>query len=869
MARASNSSSMSTPRTARRARASAQGRAAAPAQPARPRAERRAVTPETPTAARHRRELAAIACVALAVFLAFVLYLGWDGGTLGRWLGGALRWLVGLLAFAAPPLLLYGAWTLAAAAERRPRRSLTVGLVLLVGAFALAAAADAFGLFAGSRPGRLFRDAYMEDHGGAVGETLWALLHPLVGRLGVDVLVVALAVAGVLLVTGSSLGLWARRSRAGVAEAGRAAKARAESLSERRREAATRVVPASEDLTAPLDRSQATAAATSPWLPGPAPVGPAPAGPRLIDGVHDAPEIFGGPAPAGEAPVAPDPTSDTSPPAPPATAEGEQLNLAEAVADDPDAHEIAAVLAGRQRRQWKTPDPGLLQRLGEAAGETPQTIEAVSRRLVETLGHFGIDAVVIGSVSGPRVTRYELQLAPGIKVSRVAALKDDLAYALAATDVRVQAPIPGKTAVGVEVPNVEANYVSLGDIYGPFPTHASPLAFWLGKDVSGKPVLADLVKMVHLLIAGTTGSGKSGCINALISSILLRATPDQVRMIMIDPKKVELSNFDGVPHLLAPVVTNMKQASYVLDNICREMDRRYEVMARHGSAQNIRDLNRKLEKLGEEPLPYIMVVVDELADLMMVAPSEVEDAVIRLGQLGRGAGVHLVVATQRPSVDVVTGMIKTNIPSRIAFAVSSQTDSRVILDQGGAESLLGMGDMLFHPLGSNRTFRVQGALVTAREMKLITEHWRQQAKPEFREDLLENPAGAEADAAQGAGGDEYLSDAVRTVVATGAASVALLQRRLRVGYARAGRLIDIMEQMGIISGYDGSKARSVLIGEDELPAVLARLESGAGGTPKEAPRADTVDDAAETVDVAGAAPTPDAGDCLDPEASLD
>jgi S-DNA-T family DNA segregation ATPase FtsK/SpoIIIE len=429
-------------------------------------------------------------------------------------------------------------------------------------------------------------------------------------------------------------------------------------------------------------------------------------------------------------------------------------------------------------------------------------------------------------------------------VSRVASLKDDLAYTLAATDVRVQAPIPGKTAVGVEVPNLEANYVSLGDVFGTFPPHASPLAFWLGKDVSGKPIIADLVKMVHLLIAGTTGSGKSGCINALISSILLRATPDQVRMIMIDPKKVELSNFDGIPHLLAPVVTNMKQASYVLDNICREMDRRYEVMSRHGSAQNIRDLNKKLERLGEDPLPYIMVIVDELADLMMVAPSEVEDAVIRLGQLGRGAGVHLVVATQRPSVDVVTGMIKTNIPSRIAFAVSSQTDSRVILDQGGAESLLGSGDMLFHPLGSTRTLRVQGAFVTPREMKLITEHWRQQAQPEFREDLLENPAGTETDASQGAGGDEYLADAVRTVVSTGAASVALLQRRLRVGYARAGRLVDIMEQMGIISGYDGSKARSVLIGEDDLPGVLAQL---AGETPaRQEPDAEAAEE--ETVE---------------------
>jgi S-DNA-T family DNA segregation ATPase FtsK/SpoIIIE len=342
--------------------------------------------------------------------------------------------------------------------------------------------------------------------------------------------------------------------------------------------------------------------------------------------------------------------------------------------------------------------------------------------------------------------------------------------------------------------------------------------------------------MVHLLIAGTTGSGKSGCINALISSILLRATPDEVRMIMIDPKKVELSNFDGIPHLLAPVVTNMKQANYVLENICREMDRRYEVMAREGSAQNLRDLNKKREKRGEEPLPYIMVVIDELADLMMVAPAEVEDTITRLGQLGRGAGVHLVVATQRPSVDVVTGMIKSNIPSRIAFAVSSQTDSRVILDQGGAESLLGNGDMLFHPLGHSRLLRVQGAFMSPQELKQITEHWKRQAAPEFREDLLENPAAQETGAPQGGGGDDLLADAIRTVVGTGAASVALLQRRLRVGYARAGRLVDVMEQMGIISGYDGSKARGVLIGEEDLPATLASID----GDGAEAPSSDAL-----------------------------
>ena len=563
-----------------------------------------------------------------------------------------------------------------------------------------------------------------------------------------------------------------------------------------------------------------------------------PRGPRIIDGVFTAPEFYGGTAPS---PAGPDP--DDLPPRgkhePPALHEdeaaehGEQLSLADSDSAEPEVREAAVSFQQAEKRRWVLPDPVLLQRIGDHTGESPDAIRNVSQRLVETLGHFGVTATVIGTVSGPRVTRYELQLAPGIKVSRVASLKDDLAYALAATDIRVQAPIPGKTAVGVEVPNVQANYVSLGDIHQLFPANASPMAFWIGKDVSGKAVMADLVPMVHLLVAGTTGSGKSGCLNALISSVLLRATPEEVRMIMIDPKKVELSAFDGVPHLLAPVITNPKQATYALDNLTREMDRRYDVLSRNG-CQHIRALNKKLAKAGEEPMPYIMVVVDELADLMMAAPSEVEDSIIRLGQLGRSCGIHLVVATQRPSVDVVTGMIKTNIPSRIAFAVASQTDSRIILDQGGAESLLGMGDMLFSPLGSNKLLRVQGALITAQEMRLITGHWKRQAKPEFREDLLENPAGPDAEqAGQAAGGDDLLGEAIKTVVMTGAASVALLQRRLRVGYARAGRLIDIMEEMGIISGYDGSKARAVLIDESGLQAALARVAGD--GAPDEAP----------------------------------
>jgi S-DNA-T family DNA segregation ATPase FtsK/SpoIIIE len=693
-------------------------------------------------------------------------------------------------------------------------------------AFLLAAAADSFGMFAGQRPQRLFRDAYMNAHGGFAGEALWAALRGVVGRIGVDVLVLALFLAGALLATGSSLKQWAARSREGMAIAGRAARGQAEALGARRRDAeGTRVVGLDESLT--VDASGLLGTAVTPAAPD-GPSWTAASAQHVMDGAWTVPEIFGE--------LSPLPVEQPAEPADPAPPTGEQLSLAQAAADRPEGEEAALAFHEAEKRLWELPDAALLRRLGVAQGEAPEDVQRVSQRLVETLGHFGIAAQVIGTVSGPRVTRYELQLAPGIKVRRVADLKDDLAYALAATDVRVQAPIPGKTAVGVEVPNVRANYVTLGDIHDLFPPHASPMAFWLGKDVTGKSVQADLVRMVHLLIAGTTGSGKSGCLNALISSILLRATPDEVRMIMIDPKKVELSNFNGIPHLLAPVVTNMKQATYVLDNITREMDRRYDVLSRHG-CQDIRALNKKLARSGEEHMPYIMVIVDELADLMMVAPSEVEDSIIRLGQLGRSCGIHLVVATQRPSVDVVTGMIKTNIPSRIAFAVASQTDSRIILDQGGAESLLGMGDMLFSPMGSNRLLRVQGALITAHEMKLLTEHWKRQAKPQFQEDLLENPAGPDAAQQQAAaGGDEYLADAIKTVMSTGAASVALLQRRLRVGYARAGRLIDIMEEMGIISGYDGSKARAVLIDEAELSATLARLD-GEVATEEPAPAA--------------------------------
>jgi S-DNA-T family DNA segregation ATPase FtsK/SpoIIIE len=411
----------------------------------------------------------------------------------------------------------------------------------------------------------------------------------------------------------------------------------------------------------------------------------------------------------------------------------------------------------------------------------------------------------------------------------VAALKDDLSYALATTEIRILAPIPGKQAVGVEVPNLAPNLVTLGDIYDDLPATASPLAVWLGKDISGTAVWADLARMPHMLIAGTTGSGKSGCINTILTSILLRSSPDDVRMILVDPKRIELNYYESIPHLLTPVVSSPKEAAAVLANVLAEMDRRYERLSAV-RARNLPEANRSFRQRGEQSLPYLLVVIDELADLMMVSPQAVEDAIIRLAQKSRAVGIHLVLATQRPSVDVITGMIKANVPSRIAFAVSSQTDSRVILDQAGAESLLGQGDMLFRPLGTSRLQRVQGAYVSEDEVALVVEQCRHQREQELDESLLELP---EAFAAEEAGEDEefdpdedpLLERAIEIVVQTQTASVSLIQRRLRVGYTRAGRLIDMLERRGIISGYEGSKPRRVLVDESELDRMLT---SGAG-----------------------------------------
>ncbi len=500
----------------------------------------------------------------------------------------------------------------------------------------------------------------------------------------------------------------------------------------------------------------------------------------------------------------------------------------------PQGHRRSAVTES-ENIDYRMPGTSFLKRSNSAQKVDTKGIERAGVRLVEALSHFNVDARVMGTVTGPHVTRYELRLAPGIKMSKVATLKDDLAYALAAEQVRILAPIPGKQAVGVEVPNRVRKMVHLGDVFQEAPKGWSPLSVWLGKDIAGKAIGTDLAKQPHILIAGTTGSGKSGCVNAMLSSVLLHSSPNEVRLVLVDPKRVELNHYEGIPHLLTPVVTSPRLAANVLGNLIKEMEERYGVMSKV-KTRNLTELNRVRIKQGEAPLPYILCVIDELADLMMVAPADVEDSIIRLAQKSRAVGIHLVLATQRPSADVITGMIKANVPARIAFAVSSQTDSRVILDQNGAESLLGQGDMLFRPSGESRSARIQGAFIAEEEIERLTEHWRRQGEPELKEELLEAVEPDEPE--EGSGDfdpdqDDMLADAIATVVQMGTASTSMLQRRLRVGYTRAGRLVDMMERRGVISGYEGSKARQVLITEADLPRVLESLADAAVGASAE------------------------------------
>lgn len=463
---------------------------------------------------------------------------------------------------------------------------------------------------------------------------------------------------------------------------------------------------------------------------------------------------------------------------------------------------------------YKKPSVDLLNKIDSKPDDKSKKKVLKNASLLEkTLSDFGVEAKVNQVTVGPTITRYELQPSPGVKVSKIVNLTDDIALSLAAKSIRIEAPIPGKSAIGIEVPNEEAQMVTLREVLesDEFNKFESPLAMGLGKDIAGKPIIADIGKMPHLLIAGSTGSGKSVCVNTLINSILYKSNPDEVKFLLIDPKVVELANYNGIPHLLIPVVTDPKKAANALNWAVTEMNRRYKLFA-ESSVKDITSYNEK----SEEKLPKIVIIIDELADLMMVSANDVEDYICRLAQMARAAGMHLIVATQRPSVDVITGVIKANIPSRIAFAVSSQTDSRTILDMGGAEKLLGKGDMLFYPLGAAKPVRLQGAFISESESERVIDYVKSQVKDEVKYEECIVDSISKISKEQSSDVDEFLSEAIEFVVESGQASASMLQRKFKIGFNRAARLIDSMEERGIVGKSEGSKPRKVLISKQDL-----------------------------------------------------
>ncbi|HUF84489.1 MAG TPA: DNA translocase FtsK [Acidimicrobiia bacterium] len=670
-------------------------------------------------------------------------------------------------------------------AELAPAAPLRIGL----GALAVVVAAVGV-LHLGA--GRPLLDAPAEkvrDAGGVIGAAVATPLEAGAGVVGATIVLIGLALLGALLAPGVPM----RRVLAGLGAAARWAGARGVAL-----------FRLGSDEEAP---------ASTP-----------------TSGEEPAPELYDYAA-DGE-PAEP---AEPEPEARPAVPLVETATTAATAA--PGAQMAIDLGPGFQPGSWKLPPANLLKR-GTGRQVDRKVIEEGGKVLESTLSEFGVDARLVGMTVGPTVTRYELELAAGVKVNRVTGLSHDIAYAMASPDVRLLAPIPGRSAIGVEVPNRQRQLVTLGDVLSTTEAKQAghPLDVGLGRDISGRSVMLNLTEMPHILIAGATGAGKSSCINSLVTSVLMRSTPDEVRLILVDPKRVELGAYNELPHLLTPVVTNPKKAANALDWAVREMDLRYELLADVG-VRDVTGYNAAFDRgelptkddpdpatgKGYERLPYILVVVDELNDLMMVAARDVEASICRIAQMARAVGIHLVIATQRPSVDVITGVIKANIPSRLAFSVSSLADSRVILDQAGAEKLIGQGDMLLLSASSSRAQRIQGSWVEEECVRKVVAHWRRQcAEPTY----IEGVAGD--DAQSGSSGevgddDELLTEAMELVVRSGLGSTSMLQRKLRVGFARAGRLMDLLERKGVVGPSEGSKARAVLMTVEELEALHDRV----------------------------------------------
>ncbi len=785
-----------------------------------------------------RREIWGVALAAVGVFLGACIYFG-QAGLIGEAIRSVSYGLSGLFSYAFPPACLIGGIALIAVADQKPRKGRTA-LVFTAIWLVLALLHVIARPILGETSFLIYvRDAYVYgteqlSGGGAVGALLSYPLLLLTGEAGAYIFLIAGILITILLVTSISLRATGQQVTTKV-KAGIQQVAQARAV---RRELYTATIDDEEAVPAPRSHKPTRPSRRPPkkeedglsFMPieGPLQKKAQPSAgetdttfiPPVAPTISPAPPVFTADLDTDDFPPFEPDDFASAPLRTPKRPMHEALPFSEPVQvklkldPEPKAEAPLPPHHTAQDVPYLPPSFSLLNPALASYGRSTESPAEKGKLLVDTLASFNVSARVVNISVGPVITRYELAPAPGVRVNRITALSDDIALALAAPRVRIEAPIPGKAAVGIEVPNKDTVTVVLRDAVDSkeFAASKSPITLALGKDIAGKVIVADLAKMPHLLIAGATGSGKSVCINDIIISLIYKCSPSDLQLILVDPKVVELSAFGVLPHLKVPVVTDPKKAAGALAGGVREMTERYKRFAKIGA----RDLERfnELQKDPKDKLPKLVIIIDELADLMMVAPDTVEDSICRIAQLGRAAGIHLIVATQRPSADVITGLIKANIPSRIAFAVSSAIDSRIILDSGGAEKLLGRGDMLFHPNGAGKAVRVQGAYVSDEEVERIVEHFKSQAlTPEFDEQLIEEMDVEEGPGAQGNGKqeDDLLGEAVRIVLDSGQASISMIQRRLRVGYARAARLIDIMEQHGYVSGFDGAKPRKLLI----------------------------------------------------------